>query len=192
MIIIGLTGQAFAGKDTVGSYLAGFYDFKVMAFADPIRAAIGVAFGLMPSHFKPENKESVIDWIGKSPRQLMQSFGTEWGRAHVANDIWVRAMEKKLDTERRRGTGAVVITDVRFPNEAELVRKLGGEVWRIIRPDAATTQHASHASERSGDAILPDYALFNTSTIEELEQQADHQMTRIIVEMEQAARRMRG
>ena len=60
-MIIGLTGRAFSGKDTVGAYLSRAHNFSMLAFADPIRDALMAAFGLDYRVFKPENKETVID-----------------------------------------------------------------------------------------------------------------------------------
>lgn len=172
-LIIGLTGPAFSGKDTVGNYLADMHDFERAAFADPIRCALIEMFGLRTQDFSPENKERTIDWLGTSPRRLMQTLGTEWGRICVAPDLWCRAMERRIRLANRFYVAAIVITDVRFPEEAALVRRLGGEVWRIERPGAATTAHSSHASETAGSQIEADRVLQNSGTVEQLYEQVD-------------------
>ncbi len=175
-LIIGLTGPAFSGKDTVGNYLADMHDFERAAFADPIRCALIEMFGLRPQDFAPENKERTIDWLGTSPRRLMQTLGTEWGRISVAPDLWCRTMEQRLRVARRLHAEAIVITDVRFPDEAALVRRLGGEIWRIERPGAATTAHSGHASETAGAEIEADRWLINNGTLEQLYEQVDAAM----------------
>lgn len=173
MIIIGLTGAAFAGKDTVGHYLADMHEFERKAFADPIREALKGAFGLNSSHFALERKELVVEWIGQSPRQLMQTLGTEWGRAKVAGDIWCRAMEQRIAIARRLHVEAIAITDVRFPEEAALIRRLGGQVWRIVRPGAETTTHCGHASETAARGIEAEVTLINDGTLEQLYEKVD-------------------
>jgi hypothetical protein len=79
MILIGLHGKAHAGKDTVGQMLVG-YGLDRVAFADPIKRMLIEGLGLTAEHFDSPLKEEPIPWLGKSPRQLMQTLGTEWGR----------------------------------------------------------------------------------------------------------------
>lgn len=166
-MIIGLTGPAFAGKDTAGSYLAITHFFDCLAFADPIRDGLKALLDLSNRDFRPENKETVIDWIGKSPRQLMQLLGTEYGRNLIDENIWVKHMTRRIDDATRAGSD-IVITDVRFKGEADLIRSLGGEVWRIVRPNAATTEHSCHISEREAAEIQADRAITNSGTLEQL------------------------
>ena len=172
-MIIGLTGHAFAGKDTVGTYLAHHHGFTAMSFADPIRAGITAMFGLPKSCFLPENKERVIDWIGKSPRELMQLLGTEFGRDLISQSIWMDTLSRRITAFSAALHGAIVITDVRFPNEADLITRLGGQVWRIVRPEYATTSHCGHASEQQQDKITPRITLINDGTLEMLYEQID-------------------
>lgn len=172
-MIIGLTGRAFSGKDTVGAYLARAHNFSMLAFADPIRDALMAAFGLDYRVFKPEHKETVIDWIGKSPRQLMQTLGTDWGRYMVKNTIWTDQMEQRIRRSLQAGDSDIVITDVRFWTEAALIARLGGQVWRIVRPDADTTVHTGHISETEMDAIPAHSSILNSGTLEQLYEAID-------------------
>ena len=172
-MIIGLTGRAFSGKDTVGIYLARAHNFSCIAFADPIRDALISALYLDPRVFRTESKETIIDWIGKSPRELMQSLGTEWGRVLVRPSLWVDITERRIREALRAGDSDITITDVRFPGEAEMIRRLGGSIWRIVRPGAATTAHAGHASEREVDALDVDRTLVNEGTLEQIYEQID-------------------
>lgn len=173
MMLIGLTGAAFAGKDTVGNYLADMHEFELHAFADPLRAGLIAMFGLTKDDFAPQNKERAIEWLGTSPRRLMQTLGTEWGRHLVASDLWCRAMEQRLALSRRFHVAAIAITDVRFADEAALIRRLGGSIWRIERPGAGTTAHGGHISETAGQAIEADSTLINDGTVEQLYEQVD-------------------
>ena len=124
-MIIGLTGRAFSGKDTVGAYLSRAHNFSLVAFADPIRDALMAAFALNPNVFRPEYKELEIDGIGKSPRQLMQLFGTEFGRQMIKPTIWTDMMERRIRHSVKAGDCDIVITDVRFWTEAALFSRAG-------------------------------------------------------------------
>lgn len=171
-MIIGLTGAAFAGKDTAGLYLARTYSFGMFAFADPLRDMLEHGFGIHPKLFRPENKETVIDWISKSPRQLMQTLGTEWGRNMVSPDIWCRAMMRRISAAQIFGDD-IVITDVRFVDEAVMIRRQGGEIWRIVRPESTTTAHNHHISELGAQYLAVQRTLTNGGTLEQLYEQID-------------------
>ena len=129
-MIIGLTGAARAGKDTVANALVA-RGWTKCAFADPIYAAVQAMFGWSREYIEA-NKESPIGPGGRSPRYIMQTLGTEWGRTLVCDDLWVQLMERRLLNELPYGN--VVIPGVRFVNEAKLIAKLGGYVIRVVRP----------------------------------------------------------
>jgi hypothetical protein len=134
--LIGLTGLPRSGKDSVAAVLSVNHDFAQMAFATPLKDALIVLLGLNRAHFADHAlKEEPIDWIGKSPRELMQTLGTEWGRGLVREDIWIRHAQRRLDNYRRF-SASVVVTDVRYPNEADWLRKNGGELWHLLRRQA--------------------------------------------------------
>ncbi len=165
MILIGLTGRAQSGKDSVADYLEVQHGFIGMAFADPIKNAIDVMFGEDVDDGR--DKEAPIRWIGKSPRELMQTLGTEWGRQMICEDIWVRclgnAMSENLDTNDPH---PIVIADVRFENEARWIRNHGGKIWLIRRPDAAPVR--PHSSEDGIPEELLNGIIDNDGTLAEL------------------------
>jgi len=78
-------------------------------------------------------------------RQLLQVLGTEGVRKNIREDAWILAAGAKIATFEK-----VVLSDVRFGNEAGLVWALGGHVWRIERPDNAGTT-LDHPSESEQD-----------------------------------------
>lgn len=154
--VIGLAAQARAGKSTVAQYLAGHFGYVEMSFAAPIRRFISDLTGIpLEDLEKTEVKERVIPWIGKSPRQMMQTLGTEWGRELVSESLWVDAvMHKALRSDR-----PVVISDVRFENEAKAIREVGGAVIHLTRPGAPKV--SAHKSE-AGVAFRPgDFRIAN-------------------------------
>lgn len=158
MRLIGLTGKAGSGKDTV----AGLIEEQIRgawgyAFADPIREMLDsllIALGEYEGDWDDRAwKERNIAALEKSPRRLAQTLGTEWGRQLIHPDIWLRGAAAFV--EKAEGYGdqvkCIVVTDCRFENEASWIRGQGGEIWHILRPQI--TPVAGHASE-AGIGIL--------------------------------------
>lgn len=94
-------------------------------------------------------KETMIPAFGVTARRLMQTLGTEWGRA-IRPDLWVRLAMGAAETSVRLGQ-PVVIDDLRFKNEADAILRAGGILVRIERP--GTDSGAAHVSE----GALEDY-----------------------------------
>ncbi|MDZ4305603.1 deoxynucleotide monophosphate kinase [Pseudomonas sp. WS 5413] len=161
-ILIGLTGRARSGKTTAAEHLARTYLLEQYAFADPLRDGLMAIFNLDPTDFEGDRKEQPLGWLDCSPRQLMQSMGTEWARNTVHPDVWVKLAEQNLEY-MTKALGAVlgfVVSDVRFENEADLIRRRGGTVIHILRPNAlAVNPHISEAgiAANSADFTLPNY-----------------------------------
>jgi len=161
-MLIGLCGAAGCGKNSVADFLTG----TQIAFADPLYQCVSTITGLSVSQLQDRAiKETVLPWLGKSPRQLLQSLGTEWGREHVHCDIWIR-----IAMERARQADDAVITDVRFDNEAQAIIDEGGEVWRIVRPGwrCLSAESANHRSEAGVSDHLIARTIDNSGSIDDL------------------------
>lgn len=105
----------------------------------------------------------------RSPRQIMQWWGTEY-RRDSGPDYWVKIAATHIAWLRKHlGVQCVVLTDVRFENEAALVRSMGGKIWQVKRPG---TQHDApgHASEVNGAQFAPDAVINNSYDIRHLQQ----------------------
>ena len=161
MKLIGLIGRARSGKDTVAGYLARRHMFAHIAFADPMKQMLEAAFGDL---FRDGDREKPIDWLGKSPRQLMQTLGTEWGRNQVHPELWVMLTEQKVKHFVELDM-PLVISDVRFHNEADMILKHGGELWRIQRDGASV---AEHISEQAHWDTYQTKTIDNNGSLEEL------------------------
>lgn len=134
MKLIGLHGGANAGKDTVADWLCARHAYSRLALAGPIKDGLISMLGL--SRFDLEDpiaKDAILTRYGKSPRQLMQTLGTEWGRDLVHEDIWILRAEERL-RQYRKFASSIVVTDIRRENEAQWVRRQGGAIWHILRP----------------------------------------------------------
>lgn len=166
MRIIGLTGQAGSGKDTVRGILEQCHGFRGMAFADPIRSMLATLLcdaGVSPEWiYRRDLKEKPIPELGTSYRHLAQTLGTEWGRSFTQGDPWLRIAQARATALKACGVNRLVISDVRFPNEASWIRAQGGEIWRIERPNIPSVRE--HASEKL-EHITPDRTIPNTDTV---------------------------
>lgn len=163
--IIGIAGRAGAGKNTVAEMIPGA---AVFGFADPLYEGLAAMLGAPEDMLRSRrSKESPLVWLGKSPRELMQTLGTEWGRGMVAQDLWLRIAKQRIETYG----GTIVFSDVRFDNEAEWIRNQGGEVWLVERGQEA--RH-THSSEAGISPHLIDRVIDNRGPLEQ---------TRMLVEM---------
>ena len=160
--IIGITGFARSGKDTCADFILQHQQGYPYGFADPIKQML-IPLGIdMTDPFWVENKEANIPRLGRSVRYLLQTLGTEWGRELVHPDLWVLLAKSILE---QHGPG-MVVSDVRFENEAEFIRAAGGKILLVQRPVRDVVR--PHLSEK-GVAILPgDFVVSNDGTIEQL------------------------
>lgn len=108
-----------------------------------------------------EWKEARITELNNcTPRSIMQTIGTEWGRKMIGDNFWTSIIELKV----RAIKGDVVITDVRFDNEAKLVHELDGIVVDVQRPSTANAGD-KHASEAGVNPDLIDYIIDNSGDL---------------------------
>ena len=165
--LIGITGKAGSGKDTVAHILHTRRGYHCMALAAPLRAGLMAMLGLDGSHFEHPKKEQLLPIIDKSPRQLLQLLGTEWGRHLIHPELWTMLATRRIADIRALNPGVnIIISDVRFDNEAHMIRQLGGEVWHISRAGAGTP-HA-HISESGIVFDEADRIIQNNGTIIDL------------------------
>lgn len=168
--ILGITGHKGHGKDTIAALLQQRFLWTRMAFADELKRIAKDLWGLSEAQVNGSlaDKETVDPTWGVSPRHLLQTLGTEAGRsAHP--ETWIRRLFRTMEAweaaDENEGLGDLrvgyVISDVRFPNEADAIRKHGGTIWRVNRPGFSTGSLEAHASETSIEAIFPDRILLN-------------------------------
>lgn len=167
MRIIGLTGKAGAGKDTVADYLCERHGFVRYAMASPLKRmlrCIGVDADTR------ETKELPHPVFGVSPRRFAQTLGTEWGRQMIRDDIWLLCadifIQAQIDREPFiKPLDGIVITDIRFDNEAKWLLSRGGLLWEIRRGEAPKVE--AHVSE-AGLSVFPTRVIQNDGTFAEL------------------------
>lgn len=166
--LLGISGRKRSGKslaaDTLVTEFRRTFEWQL---ARPIKTfatqALGLTYAQVDGRDPEFDREAILPEWGMSARQFMQRFGTEVGRA-IHPDIWVRMLMR--DCRDFGGLADVmVVSDVRFANEAEAIQARGGVVWRITRSD---DNHPTdgHPSEDLSDVPF-DLEIHNGGTIEE-------------------------
>lgn len=157
--VIAFKGRGGSGKTTAAKHLIS-KGYGRTSFAAPMRDMMRAAFGLSDEHLSGKLKESPCEALsGRTPREALQLLGTEFGRG-LSPDLWVNLWRKRAKEILARGLRTVV-DDCRFPNEAALVRKLGGFVIEIVNvcQEADPVGITGHASETQ--SFDPDITVFN-------------------------------
>ena len=169
-MIIGICGPAGAGKTTVAEILCAASMGVSIPVADPLYKGLAAMFGLSEADLSDRwMKEQAIDWIGQSPRRLLQTLGTEWGRAVVGEDIWITICLRRARKNLQAGYRLVVIPDVRFENEAVAIREAGGIIIQVTRPSGCVAGEAMrHSSEGGIDESLVDVTVHNSGSMAQL------------------------
>lgn len=187
MTLIGLMGQKRSGKDTVAIHLVGRHGFARVAFADRLKKAaldLDPFVGMVPmrgnlSPIEPTRLKDVVDYWGweqakeiPEVRRTLQRLGV--AMRHVQVDVWVNATM----IDAARAGDDVVVTDVRFPNEATAIRKFGGYLVRVDRPGLPDDD--GHVSEHAWRSITPDYVVNNDGDLEHLAEEVRGLMAHVL------------
>lgn len=165
--IIGITGAAGAGKDTLASHLVSKYGYVRYSCADPIKDLLNARFGWKPEYWEDRHwkehpqrnhgtNQSGQIWQPFSPRSWAQWLGTEVGRELAGPDVWINTLMAKAYGAGHR---QIVIPDIRFDNEAEAVLRNGGVVWKIIRGWVSAVE--AHVSEKGVNGRYIDQHFYN-------------------------------
>ena len=169
-MIIGITGHARHGKDSVADIICNRFDYKKYSLADPMKDACRIVFPTWDDrHLYGELKDIVDPLYGISPRHALQSIGTQWGQYELSKyDSFAETTGRRLwvNSLLNRVNGDTVISDVRFPHEADAIRERGGFIIRVNRDYEVDL---SHESERSIEDITPDFTIGNYGSLLDLE-----------------------
>lgn len=166
-----------SGKSTVANYLQ-LCDCELVKFAEPLKAMtdvllryVGCDRATRQSMIEGNNKTTPIYELGmKSTRHIMQTLGTEWGRGHISEDVWVDIAEARCAESSK----TVVIDDMRFPNEYERMVGLGAIKVRIDRPSLhQDCEEEAHSSEGALDHHEFDFVITNDGSLEDLYSKVD-------------------
>jgi hypothetical protein len=197
---VAFTGQMRSGKDTAADYAIATFGGENHKFADglyvihnhaileeaDVASTFEVAYRAVRPHLNAEEiiREQGIwmklhcflrEWfsnervVGEKSRHLLQYLGTEWARYCIAPDIWVRIFLKGI--KDAPADTNIFCTDLRFPNECEVLHQNGFVVVRVERPEgarlAAGASNMAHPSEVNIPHLDVDFTVYNRSTLED-------------------------
>lgn len=185
-MIIGLVGYIGAGKGTVRDILVREHGYHGFAFADALKDAVAQIFVWPRQLLEGDSNASRsfrekpdVWWSHKlgyevTPRLMLQKMGTEACRHNIADNIWIAALEKRI-----QGYEDIVISDVRFPNEIDFVRSVGGKVFQVCRGPAPTEAERAkmHISETAWYDYPVDMVIDNNGTLTDLKRNVDIALT---------------
>lgn len=172
-----------SGKTTVANYLHG-HGYRILPFAQSLKRMAQIfltELGLSESEieqFMHRDKELLIPHhnLNVSVRHICQTLGTEWGRSCIHPTVWLMCWKRKAQELLDQGM-SIVVDDMRFPNEAQIIRQLGGELWRVERP--ASQRTTFHASEGSLDGYTFDRRIVNDSSLLDLYNQVKQRVEQL-------------
>ena len=194
-MIIGICGLIGSGKGSVGDILVE-QGFTKVSFADKLKDGVATIFGWNRAMLEGDTDES-RNWreqpddfwtqeTGRNitPRIVLQEFGTECMRDGFDDSIWVSLLKKQM----LDNPGDYVVPDVRFRNEQDMIRELGGEIWRVQRGDVPEWYGCAMLDNTTGGNLMESYdvhvseykwidmnnkfntTIYNNSTLEQLKQ----------------------
>lgn len=161
MKLIGICGKKESGKDTLFHLLAGKIRARRLAFADKLKQEIADMLNITVEEINADKQRF---------RLIMQWVGTEWRRRDNP-DYWIECIEREIVTEASmERVDLIAVTDVRFENEARMIRKFGGRIIAVV--GRSSDQHDAHASEQA-IGVEPDYVIWNNGNLNKLASEAE-------------------
>lgn len=153
-MLIGLSGKINSGKDLSFQFLHELYPSAInVKFATRLKETVAALAGVDVSYcYTRDSKTSmrIPHLQNKTLRELQQEIGTAM-KTMYGDDVWINIALDNLPQDQ-----VVIITDVRFPNEAEAIKRRGGTLIRIIRPD-----NKEGASDHESEVAMDNYPHFD-------------------------------
>ena len=154
--IIAFAGKSESGKDTIGELLIKNNNYERHAFGDSVKETCRAIFKFTNEQLYGNKKDVIDKFWGIKPRDAFQFVGTDMCRNQmhklipsIGENIWVRSLEREI-LNAIESNKKIIVTDVRFQNELDLIKKLGGVVIRIHRH---TGKNDQHESEKNVDSL---------------------------------------
>ena len=187
-LTIGVGGSGpGAGKDTVADMLTGIFKYRYGVtyeqekFANPLRECLRILTGITDSHTQAGKQHFYPEW-GMTAGQMLQKLGTDAIREGFHPYAWVNSLFCNLVDDR-----PVIISDVRFENEAEAVLQRQGLVVFVERAEvnesALASRDMTHPSEQAGSwcRMQGVVRIDNNGTLEELQRAVEELIQSICV-----------
>lgn len=181
-MILGISGYARAGKNTIADILTDLYGFSQLSFAGPLKEAV---YRLNPLVQGNQRVQDIIDQFGwdqakdsfPEVRKLLQRMGTEVGRDLFSDSFWIDMADKAVQNT----VGSIVFTDVRYENEALFITENNwdgeGYIIRVTRPGIGPVN--AHASDTGIRDDLVDFTINNNGSLEDLKNKVKELFTEL-------------
>jgi hypothetical protein len=170
-IIIGISGKIGGGKDTVAHFIMQHdSSFKQKAFAYKLKKIVALLAGVdFDLTLTQEGKNVYVEQFGKTIGEMLQGVGTDGLRDNFDKNVWING----LLTDLKPGNN-YVITDVRFKNEADVLKQKGAILVRVNRPNNPVAEKSGRDLTHPSETDLDDYLGFNavienSGTLDDLE-----------------------
>jgi hypothetical protein len=159
-MLIGIVGFAGSGKGSVSDILCERWGFSKIAFADSVKDAVSTIFQWPRELLEGDTetsrqfRETLDPWWSQklgydvTPRLMLMKMGTEAGRKIFHEDLWLLNLSRKINM--LPADSRIVVSDARFPNEIDFIRKSGGKIVRVIRGDEPPWYEDALLANRSG------------------------------------------
>jgi len=173
-MIIGVLGRKGSGKDTVSDYVITKFNFEKMIIAEPLKNACRELFNFSDEQLYGDLKETNDPQWEVSPRKVLQWLGTDVFRnrigelnPNIGNNFWVNLLKVRyLQKLKKNKDSKIIVSDVRFQNEIDVIHQLGGKVIKLTRPSINNVD--AHESEKNIDNLKGDYDIMNDGSLDEL------------------------
>lgn len=173
-ILIAFGHRRMRGKNTAAEWMKYFLQIQCLpvrldAFAAPLKEICKVVFGFNEEQVNGDLKGTPDAFWGFTPRWALQQVGTELFRTHIDPDVWVKSLARRYQAE---SNVSLLVTDLRFKNEAVAIHNLGGLVVKCERNLPFDPVMDTHRSEVDLEDYKDwDYVLDNNGTMEHLKTQ---------------------
>lgn len=163
---MGISGYKRSGKDTASAFIVdrflGF-DFHFVSFAEPGKREVAEILGTSFEYLEKNKKHPLI-------RHIYQWYLNDYVKNIRGDDVWVKSLAERVNRIQQNGKPQIiVITDVRYPHEADWIREVGGFLVMMDRFDETEDKHSS---EKLIDSIKGvDYRIPNRGTLLDLKRE---------------------
>lgn len=177
MILIGLTGKKRSGKDTVAEFAKDYFKYnhnnynqniiKLLSFAYPLKKTVCNIFCISMKTLEDNKDINIPELNNHSPRDLLKAFG-DCSR-NVRNDVFIHNMKHKIKSIPQNSV--VIVTDVRFDDEAKFIHQNNGYVIAVnsdLRNKNKDKDKDTHITEKGIDVKYIDCMIYNNLTIDHL------------------------
>lgn len=180
-IIIGINGKKQSGKSTFANLIKESFPNQtiILNFGDAVKESLKSIFGFSEDELYGDAKEKLNDYWQITPREIMQFFATELMRDklsekfnNIGTNVWVMALEKKINdilkSDNQKDYKIIVIADLRFKNEYNMIKKYNGLVIEIYNDKIVDNEYSNHQSENDLNSANFDIRISNNGTVEDL------------------------